>query len=84
MLVKQHTMTDYGIYDYALPAISGPDATVWEFIVDSIQGKDIPPFMNFNDQANKLEFRPDSDTYSGNTYYWLLTVREDDSQTFLR
>ena len=32
----EHTMADYGVVDYKLPTISGPDSTQWEFIVENI------------------------------------------------
>ena len=71
-----HEIGDYSEVDYKLPTISGPGNTVWRFSVDAVPGKTFPPFMNLNQQTLSLEFKPDKDEYSDNTYYWMLTVED--------
>ena len=77
-------MSYNGILTYALPEISGPGATVWEFSVEDVQGKALTPFVSLNQATKVLQLNPNNEIYAGNTYYWLLVVREKDSQKFVR
>ena len=83
-LYLTHTIGDNTIVDYSLPKIGGPGNTEWEFAVTSISGKTYPEFMTLNPSCATLKFRPDKDEYSDNTFYWLLSVKEKDSDTYVR
>ena len=42
-----------------------------------------PPFLMFDDVAMTLTFRPDSIWYQGQTYYFMIVIKEKNSDTIM-
>jgi len=78
------TLSVGDVYEYKLPKIKDKEENdVPEVYVSEMAKQQYPPFLFFNNITNTIIFRPESIWYQGRNYYFIITVKEKNSDTVL-
>jgi len=71
-------------YEYKLPELEDKEGNdVPEVYVNRMVNQTYPPFLWFNNVTNTLVFRPDSEWYNGQKYYFTIVVKEKNSDVVM-
>lgn len=72
------------VFEYQLPEIKDDEGNDEpEVYVANMTNQPAPPFLFFDSDTLTLKFRPDSIWYQGLTYYFMIVIKEKNSDTIM-
>jgi len=78
------TLSVGDVHEYKLPRLEDKEGNdIPEVYVNKMTNQAYPPFLHFENYTNTLVFRPDSDWYQGHNYYFMIVVKEKNSDSVL-
>lgn len=76
------TLSVGDVFEYKLPALKDEEGNDEpELYIANMTSQPFPPFLYFNNDTNSLKFSPHSVWYQGQTYYFIIIVKEKHSDS---